>query len=352
VKPEEVDRATRGLSQKVRAICQKALARDPAERFATGHEMAQALLAEHEYRGPSAVRDEIAALEALPDMSHDDVRKLAARLRWVMRTRRALVPVGLALVALTAVFVWSPSRSAPPGPAAQGTSTANEQMNAGSAQGHDVVVTPPSDPAPGKLSALPGIVANKKARAAPTVIAPPPAEMHVSLDADESMSNLEASYVKVSGEALSPPHALAALFVTGNADLTQFRQASRRHLTVNGLDVFSTVWMNDDSGTVAVVVDLPNPNDAPPWEPLEGRIIISHVRSSSESPVALRAMPRVIPPGRRGRVAVVFNRSVIEDKAMVEILRGSRPDFGIEVSSRDLEQRNSLWRSLWPFGER
>jgi hypothetical protein len=44
-------------------------------------------------------------------------------------------------------------------------------------------------------------------------------------------------------------------------------------------------------------------------------------------------------------VALVFNRSVIEDKAMVEILRGSRPEFAMEVSSQELEQR----KSLWPF---
>ena len=35
----------------------------------------------------------------------------------------------------------------------------------------------------------------------------------------------------------------------------------------------------------------------------------------------------------------------IEEKAMVEILRGSRPEFGMEVSSQDLEER----KSLWPF---
>ena len=162
---------------------------------------------------------------------------------------------------------------------------------------------------------------------------------------------MAAKYVKVSGETLSPQHAWATLFATGNGDLTHFRPVRQHRLTVNGVNVYSTVWMNDDSGTVAVVVDLPNPNDALPWEPLEGRII-SNLRSSSESPVAVRAMPRVIPPGQRGRVALVFNRSVIQDNAMVEILRGSRPDFAIEVSSQELEQRNSPWRWLWSFGER
>ena len=180
--------------------------------------------------------------------------------------------------------------------------------------------------------------------------------MSLSDDSDKSMANpsfevMAAKYVKASGEELSPEHAWATLFATGNGGVTGFLEVSTRRLTLNGVGVYSTVWMNGQTGTVAVVVDLPNPNDAPPWEPLEGRII-GDVRSPNESPVALRAMPRVIPPGQRGRVALVFNRSAIQDKAMVEILRDSRPDFGIEVTSLDLERPNSLWRSLWPFAGR
>src|SRR5512140_2869928 len=374
VTPRDVDLATRGLSEKVRAICQKALARDPAQRFATGHEMAQALLAEHECRGPSAVREYIAALEALPDMSREDMEALAAHLRRNKRIRRAVVAIGG--LAVTAVFSWSvvrgvsrstlPASAAPPPVAA---APLEQLITPVPAQGHDVVVTPSSGPAPGKHFAPPAIVATKKARIPRTVTAPPTESrgdgaVSLSDDSDKSMGPLRdelvtaktssevvaAKYVKVSGEALSPQHALATLFATDNGDHTDFQEVSSRRLTVNGVDVYSTVWMSDDSGTVAVVVDLPNPNDAMPWEPLEGRIISE--RSSSESQVALRAMPRVIPPGQRGRVALVFNRSVIEDKAMVEILRDSRPDFGIEVTSQELAQHNSLWRSLWHFGER
>jgi len=169
--------------------------------------------------------------------------------------------------------------------------------------------------------------------------------------ANPSFEVMAAKYVKASGEELSPQHAWATLFATNNAPLTNFHLVNRRRLTVNGVNVTLRIWMGDDSGTVALVVDLPNPNDAPPWEPLDGRIIADG-RSPSESPVALRAMPRVIPPGQCGRVALVFNRSVIEDRAMVEILRDSRPDFGIEISSQELEERNSPWRSLWPFAGR
>jgi len=100
---------------------------------------------------------------------------------------------------------------------------------------------------------------------------------------------------------------------------------------------------DDDSGTVAVVVDLTNPDDAPPWEPTEGRIVRSD--ATTESPAAVRAMPQVIAPGQRGRVALVFNQSEIDEKAMVEILRDSRPAFAMEITSRDLEPK----KSLWPF---
>jgi hypothetical protein len=62
-------------------------------------------------------------------------------------------------------------------------------------------------------------------------------------------------------------------------------------------------------------------------------------------PAARRAMPRGITPGQSGRVALVFNRSMIEDKAMVEILRGSGSEFAMEVSSQELDQRK--WP--WPF---
>jgi len=146
------------------------------------------------------------------------------------------------------------------------------------------------------------------------------------------------------GEDLSPSHAIATLFATGNSRLTHFVLVSFRRIKVNGVNTDLALWKDDDSGMAAVVVDLTNPNDAPSWEPNEGRIV-ADARSSSGSPTAIRAMPRVIPPGQRGRVALVFNRSMIEDKAMVEILRGSRPEFAMEVSSQELEQR----KSLWPF---
>jgi len=155
-----------------------------------------------------------------------------------------------------------------------------------------------------------------------------------------------ADYVKLSGQVLSPQHNLAALFATGNTSLTHFGVVSRRRLTVNGVSASVAIWKpidDDGSNTVAVVVDLTNPEDAPPWEPTEGRIVRSD--ATSGSPAAIRAMPQVISPGQQGRVALVFNQSVIDEKAMVEILRGSRPEFAMEISSKDLEQP----KSRWPF---
>lgn len=159
--------------------------------------------------------------------------------------------------------------------------------------------------------------------------------------AQDQLAAMPARYVKTSGEEPSPQHALA-LFASDNARLTHFREVSARRLKVNGVNTDLALWKDDDSGLVAVVVGLTNPDDAPPWEPNEGRIV-SDARSSSA--VAIRAMPRVILPGQSGRVALVFDQSVIEDKAMVEILRGSRPEFAMEVSSQELDQR----KSLWPF---
>src|SRR5512140_2769531 len=122
VKPEYVDAKTRGFSRKVRAICRKALEHLPSMRFADGREMATAMLANLPRRSSEAIKEEIAALEALPDMSRDDVQALDAglRLRRVRRIRRAVVAIGG--LALAAVFVWSVvrgvSRSTLPAPTA------------------------------------------------------------------------------------------------------------------------------------------------------------------------------------------------------------------------------------------
>jgi hypothetical protein len=169
----------------------------------------------------------------------------------------------------------------------------------------------------------------------------------LSLDSDEWKGQLAAataSSVKVSGEVLSPQHALATLFATGNSQLTQFVRVSGRRFTVNGFSANVVIWKPKkgiDTGTVVVVVDLTNPNGAPAWEPLEGRIV-SVAHPSLGSPAAVRAKPAAISPGRRGRVVLVFDQSTIEKRAMpilVEILRGSRPEFAMELSSVDLEER-------------
>jgi hypothetical protein len=68
--------------------------------------------------------------------------------------------------------------------------------------------------------------------------------------------------VKPGSPASSGRRTWATLFATGNGDVTNFHEVSARRLTVNGVNVDSEVWMNDASGTVAVVVDLPNPPSA------------------------------------------------------------------------------------------
>lgn len=376
VTPGYVGARTPGVSTKVKAVCQKLLAREPSKRFASGEEAARALreCVRGTEEGASAVRREVAELEGLPDVPLPDElpTQVAFRFpdkarmtRWCMALVTAIALAGLATFALASWYVPShavvPSSSALQGPAVFLPAPP--------------VSPPPNGPLIGKpekdgaaVAAGPThrrkvVLADQKARIPLTVTASPAQRrtdevVDVSLGSDERTARQElvaaqsrlaimtAKYVKVSGEELSPQHALAALFATGNAHLAHFYRASYRRLTANGVSASVAIWKpraDDDSGTVAVVVDLANPDDAPPWEPTEGRIVRSDVRSSSGSPAALRAMPRAIPPGQRGRVAVVFNQSVIGEKAMVEILRGSRPEFAIEVSSQDLEPRESVW---------
>jgi len=402
VTPEYVASRLPGISKPLRVLCQKLLAFSPDERFATGREVAAALRKHAGLgEGPEGIQAAVERLQALPDTKGAPVAaEVAARaFSRMKRPRRAVTLAGAAMLATFALLAWYVPRHAAPAPASsllQGpvvslsrpeksvapapsvflpppdplvnktTGEGGTAVAAGPARQHKVV-SPPAAPAPSGERAAPPVVLAAKGDE-PAVTAPPvgrgsdgaaPAAPG-SDDAHESRRSLrdklvasqgqlavmKADYVKVSGEALSPQHALAALFATGNAQLAHFYRASSRRLTANGVSARVAIWKprdDDDSGTVAVVVDLTNPDDAPPWEPTEGRIVRSD--ATTGSPVAVRAMPQVIAPGQRGRVALVFNQAEIDEKAMVEILRDSRPEFAMEITSRDLERQ----KSLWPF---
>ncbi|HVE86658.1 MAG TPA: serine/threonine-protein kinase [Myxococcales bacterium] len=113
VTPELVAAATPGVSRELRAICQKLLAREPARRFATGQEVAQALR-RHAGRGegPPRNQEEIAGLESSPEQAVAE----APALREIRRRRRGLTAAGLVTSAVIAFLAWAAHRAPEPAP--------------------------------------------------------------------------------------------------------------------------------------------------------------------------------------------------------------------------------------------
>lgn len=233
---------------------------------------------------------------------------------------------------------------------------------AGPARRRRVAAAPPSNRAPGELTAPEVVLADKKPRIPLAVTAPLAGRstegvVSVSPDSDESrgdqfvaarsqLAAMTANYVRVSEEATSPDHALAALFAANKADLTQFRLTSFRSFSqgVSRTDVSIYLPNRRDSEVVGVVFNLLNPTGAPPWEPTEA-LVINKALSPVGNPAALRAMPRVIRPGERGQVALVFSRrsAGVDDEhaetaVLFEILRDHRPEFAAELPVTDLRQ--------------
>ena len=70
-------------------------------------------------------------------------------------------------------------------------------------------------------------------------------------------------------------------------------------------------------------------------------------------PAAFWALPRVLPPGQTGRVALVFDRASagldkVGGKAMMlELLRNDRVELAVELSPGDLQDSRSALERWW-----
>jgi serine/threonine protein kinase len=105
VTPEFVAAATASASKGLRAICQKLLRRDPADRFANGQELAHALR-DHagRYDGRSQVQVEVAKVQGL-------ISSATPALRELQRSRRSLTLGGAVALLILALLSWRSCRS-------------------------------------------------------------------------------------------------------------------------------------------------------------------------------------------------------------------------------------------------
>src|SRR4051812_5542408 len=173
-------------------------------------------------------------------------------------------------------------------------------------------------------------------------------ELKAALEA----ANTRAS--KLEEQAASPEHAVATLLATDKADLTSLVRVSSRSVDAErgpraDLDVYLP---REGTQTVAVVIELTNPRSAQAWEPVEARLTIEPppsrrwgqpVRWGPPEPAAVRASPRKLAPGQKGRIALVFDNSSLalgKDDAplLLEILRGQRTEFSMLLQPGDVRR--------------
>ena len=70
-------------------------------------------------------------------------------------------------------------------------------------------------------------------------------------------------------------------------------------------------------------------------------------------PAAFWALPRVLPPGQTGRVALVFDRAsagldkVDGTSIMLELLRNDRVELAVELSPGDVQDSRSALERWW-----
>ena len=88
--------------------------------------------------------------------------------------------------------------------------------------------------------------------------------------------------------------------------------------------------------------------------------VAAHLRHEVQAWVRVRAgvaraLPRVLPPGQTGRVALVFDRaSAGLDKVdgtamMLELLRNDRVELAVELSPGDVQDSRSALERWWPW---
>jgi len=345
VTPEYVASLLPGVSEPLRALCQKLLTLHPDQRFATGREVAMAL--RHHAglgEGPRSIQADVERLQALPDLK----ASVAEVARVLPHVRRAVAVAGAVMLGTLVFASWYVPRHAGPIPCAsppQGPSTASLPRPPD---------PPPASPLVGQTAmedSTPAVArVDKKTRVPPNVIAPPAVRRtEASADPDEVTSSLRSRLVKAMDESNMPDHAVAALLVSDRADLTSFvRSTSRRAdsgVRKAAIEVF--VSPDEDEPMVAVVMNMKNPRDAASWEPTEARVKAQRapaamgepVLSGRPVPAAVRSIPARIVPGQSARIAVVFQRNDVgldTEPVDIEILREGKWEFELTLQPSDL----------------
>jgi len=340
-------------SRPLRALCQKLLARDPDQRFATAREAAMALCRHvRPHEGPESIRAVVEKLKALPDahtpLAQEPAKVAVARaLSRVRRSRRALAVASVFVFAALVVASWYAPRHAvpvPPSPLPPLLQRPAVSLPLPPERGM-APASPVSPPLDGALvgkpekeggadpagpvrrrdflaipsSAPPVALASKRTRVSTEAIAP---AVEVNLAEQDStavrrelalergqVKTLRADKERCEKEETSVDYAIAALIVRGRSDLTPFvpvRQHSSKFRRA-GVDIRVTPFMPkegvDDPGKAVLVFEINN-QGAESWELDDVRLLAS---SGDTRPFALRAVARVVDPGRTEAFAVVID---------------------------------------------
>ncbi len=110
-------------------------------------------------------------------------------------------------------------------------------------------------------------------------------------------------------EGTSVDHALAALLLNEQIEMTPFREGEKWVLRGDGVDVEILIFVPRKNQSkvarkkAAVVFNVKNKDPLRPWELQEARL--STFTTWQPKPFALRTTPSSIPPGKAGRIAIV-----------------------------------------------
>ncbi|WP_434384525.1 DUF2381 family protein [Melittangium boletus] len=116
-------------------------------------------------------------------------------------------------------------------------------------------------------------------------------------------------------EGTSVDHALAALLARGEVSTTPFRPFDASLSREGGREFHATVLISKEKATrkkVAIVFKVKNTDSSASWTLM--RAHLEALATEQERPLALRAFPEVLEPGRTGRIAVVTDLSAFDPK--------------------------------------
>jgi uncharacterized protein (TIGR02268 family) len=143
-------------------------------------------------------------------------------------------------------------------------------------------------------------------------------------------------------EANSVDHALAALLLNDQIEMTPFTEGEKWALRGDGLEVEILIYIpNKTQRKVAkttkagIVFNVKNKDPTRPWELQEAQL--STFTTREPKPFALCQTPSPIAPGKKGRIAIVTDLASFDptrdgDKLVLELFRdGGRRDAYVEL---------------------